>query len=161
MPSGPVIAFIVTKRLCLSLQRADRERVLHGSESGIIVRSPAGGYHEPHVPISTDEAFALTQHRQYTPLEETPSVDEHGVRTTDPHAVSGLRARLSAWYTGDDIAKPTAGELTAASHHGAHGSHGPSINGDGVDGHELDGPRHGSEAGVGAGSGADKAGLHH
>ncbi len=80
---GPVIAFIVTKRLCLSLQRADRERVLHGSESGIIVRSPAGGYHEPHAPISNDEAFTLTQHRQYDPLEATPTEDEHGVRIKD------------------------------------------------------------------------------
>ena len=86
-------------------------------------------------------------------------VDTAGVRRKG--GVSKLRAQLSRWYLGHDIAKPTAGELTAASHHGAHGSHGPSINGDGVDGHELDGPRHGSEAGVGAGSGADKAGLHH
>ena len=30
----PVIAFFVVKRLCLSLQRADREMVLHGSETG-------------------------------------------------------------------------------------------------------------------------------
>ena len=114
---GPVIAFIITKRLCLSLQRADRERVLHGSESGIIVRSPAGGYSEPHVPISDDEAFTLTQHRQYPPLEETPSHDEHGVKTSDPNKVSGLRARLSAWYTGDDIVKPTRDEIAASHHH--------------------------------------------
>lgn len=37
---APVIAFIVTKRICLSLQRADRERVLHGAESGVIERAP-------------------------------------------------------------------------------------------------------------------------
>ena len=114
---GPIIAFMVTKRLCLSLQRADSQRVLHGSESGIIVRSPAGGYSEPHVPVSTDEAFTLTQHRQYPPLEETPSEDEHGVRTTDPNAVSGLRARLSRWYTGDDIVKPTREEIADSHHH--------------------------------------------
>ncbi|HHU38941.1 MAG TPA: ubiquinol-cytochrome c reductase cytochrome b subunit [Propionibacterium sp.] len=114
---GPVIAFLITKRLCLSLQRADRERVLHGSESGIIVRSPAGGYSEPHVPVSTDEAFALTQHRQYPPLEETPTQDEHGVKIKDPNGVSGLRARLSAWYTGDDIVKPTRDEIAESHHH--------------------------------------------
>ncbi|TBT87322.1 ubiquinol-cytochrome c reductase cytochrome b subunit [Propioniciclava sinopodophylli] len=114
---GPVIAFIVTKRLCLSLQRADRERVLHGSESGIIVRSPAGGYHEPHAPISNDEAFTLTQHPQYAPLEETPSHDEHGVKQSGPGSVSGLHARLSAWFTGDDIAKPTREEIADSHHH--------------------------------------------
>ena len=114
---GPVIAFIVTKRLCLSLQRADRERVLHGSETGIIVRSPAGGYHEPHAPISNDEAFTLTQHPQYEPLEETPSHDEHGVKQSGPGSVSGLRARLSAWFTGDDIAKPSREEIADSHHH--------------------------------------------
>lgn len=114
---APVIAFIVTKRLCLSLQRRDREAVLHGSESGIIVRSPEGGYSEPHVPLSTDEAFTLTQHRQYAVLEETPSEDEHGVRLKGKGRVSGLRAKLSAWYLGDDIPKPSRAEIEA-DHHG-------------------------------------------
>jgi ubiquinol-cytochrome c reductase cytochrome b subunit len=36
----PPIAFIVTKRICLSLQRADRELVLHGRETGRLVRLP-------------------------------------------------------------------------------------------------------------------------
>ncbi|MFT3877239.1 MAG: ubiquinol-cytochrome c reductase cytochrome b subunit [Propioniciclava sp.] len=115
---GPVIAFIVTKRICLSLQRADKQRVLHGSESGILVRSPQGGYSEPHVPISEDEAFTLTQHRQYTPLEASPTHDEHGVKIKNPNRVSGFRARLSAWYSGYDVTKPTAGEIADSHHHG-------------------------------------------
>ncbi|MBK8463426.1 MAG: cytochrome bc complex cytochrome b subunit [Nigerium sp.] len=115
---GPVIAFLVTKRMCLSLQRADRERVLHGSESGILVRSQIGGYSEPHVPISVDEAFTLTQHRQYTPLEATPTEDEHGVKLKGPGTVSGLRAKLSAWYSGYDVAKPTAAQIAESHHHG-------------------------------------------
>lgn len=121
---APVIAFIVTKRLCLALQRADRQRVLHGSESGIIERSPAGGYSEAHVPISAGETYALTQHRQYEPLEPTPTEDEHGVRIKDANAISGLRARLSQWYLADDIAKPTSGEIAESRHHGDD-DHGP------------------------------------
>jgi ubiquinol-cytochrome c reductase cytochrome b subunit len=35
---GPILAFIITKRTCLSLQRKDREIVLHGRESGRIIR---------------------------------------------------------------------------------------------------------------------------
>ncbi len=120
---GPVIAFIITKRICLSLQRADRERVLHGSESGIIEQSPQGGFSEAHVPISHDEAYTLTQHQQHTPLAQTPSVDEHGVKLRDQNAVSGLRARLSRWYSGDDIAKPTRQEIADASHHGEEDAH--------------------------------------
>ena len=32
---GPVLAFIVTKRICIALQRADHERLLHGAETAI------------------------------------------------------------------------------------------------------------------------------
>lgn len=113
---APVLAFIITKRICLSLQRADAERVLHGSESGVITRSPEGGYTEPHVPISNDEAFTLTQHEQYAELEATRTHDDHGVKV--PQKVSGLRARLSRWYLGHEIAKPSASEIVAADHHG-------------------------------------------
>nr|WP_232548649.1 ubiquinol-cytochrome c reductase cytochrome b subunit [Propioniciclava soli] len=113
----PVIAFFVTKRICLSLQRADRERVLHGSESGVLVRDPAGGYAEGHAPISQGEAFTLTQHKQYEPLEASETEDEHGVRRRDPNAVSGFTARMSRWFVGDDVRKPTAAELEEAHHH--------------------------------------------
>src|SRR3954465_13233895 len=34
---GPVIAFLITKRWCISLQRKDQEDLLHGYESGIIM----------------------------------------------------------------------------------------------------------------------------
>ena len=113
----PVIAFIVTKRLCLSLQRRDREAVLHGSETGIIERSPDGGYSEPHVALSHDETFTLTQHRQYDVLEATPQTDVHGVRIKGK-GISPLRARLSAWYLGDDVRKPSHSELEADHGHG-------------------------------------------
>jgi len=54
---APVIAYHVTKRICVGLQRADEERLLHGAESGVLVRDPSGSYSEKHIPISTDEAF--------------------------------------------------------------------------------------------------------
>ena len=50
-------------------------------------------------------------------LEETPSEDIHGVRIKDKDGVSRLRAKVSAWYLGDDIAKPTRHEIEA-DHHG-------------------------------------------
>ncbi|TRY18840.1 ubiquinol-cytochrome c reductase cytochrome b subunit [Tessaracoccus rhinocerotis] len=121
---GPVIAFIVTKRICLGLQRKDRERVLHGSETGIIQRSPGGGYSEPHLPIHENEKFLLTQHVQRQPLEVSPDTDENGVRISQE--VSSTRARLSRWYLGHDVPKPTAAEIAEADHHGE-------------DGHELEG----------------------
>ncbi len=118
---GPVIAFIVTKRICLSLQRRDRERVLHGSSSGVIVRLPDGGYSEAHAPITQEEAFTLTQHHQPAALEVAPETDDRGVRLPGGKKVGSLRSRLSRWYAGARIAKPTAEEVADAAHH--HGDH--------------------------------------
>ncbi|MBN9106668.1 MAG: ubiquinol-cytochrome c reductase cytochrome b subunit [Propionibacteriaceae bacterium] len=98
---APVIAFIVTKRICLSLQRRDAETVLHGSPTGVIVRSPDGGYTEAHTPVSQGEAYTLTRHPQWTPVESGGRV----------------RQRLSRWFAHGQIAKPTAEDIEAASHH--------------------------------------------
>ncbi|MHA6512290.1 cytochrome bc1 complex cytochrome b subunit [Tessaracoccus sp. Z1128] len=161
---APVVAFIITKRIALSLQRADRERALHGSEDGVIVRSPGGGYSEAHVPLSVDEQFTLTQHLQHRVLETGSENDAAGVRRKTG-GVSKLRARLSRWYLGHDIAKPSVAELEAASHHGAHAAHehelnglddhGPELDGASLDGSGVEGPRHST------GHGPERAGLHH
>lgn len=114
--AGPVIAFLITRRLCLSLQRADRERALHGSESGQIIMTPEGRFYEDHVPLSKDEQFTLTQHIQYPVLEEDASTTEDGL--PKKREVSGLRAKLSAWYLGKEIQKPRREEFEGADHHG-------------------------------------------
>jgi ubiquinol-cytochrome c reductase cytochrome b subunit len=103
----PVIAFIVTKRICLSLQRADRDRVLHGSESNIIVRSPDGGYSESHAPISHGEAYSLTRHQQLDAL------------TSNTRLIGRTRGLLSRWYADGQLPAPTAEEIEAAAHHDA------------------------------------------
>ena len=126
---APVIAFMITKRLCLSLQRADRERALHGSESGVIVRSPEGAYSEDHLPLHHDEQFALTQHLQHKPLEAGGDTDAAGVAKKG--GVSKFRAAASRWYLGHEIAKPTSDEIADAAHHGDHGDdHGIAHDGD-------------------------------
>ena len=48
---GPVIAFLITRRWCISLQRHDNETLLHGYESGVIMRDAQGGYSEKHLPL--------------------------------------------------------------------------------------------------------------
>jgi len=104
----PPIAFIVTKRLCLSLQRADRELVLHGKETGRLVMLPHGEFVEVHEPISPEKAFVLTQHEQNPPLA-IGDADENGV--ANPQGIKGkLRARMSA-AAQEQIAKPTAKEV--------------------------------------------------
>ena len=89
----PPIAFVITKRICLSLQRADRELVLHGRETGRLVRLPHGEFVEVHEPISAEQAWTLTSHEQLAPLE-LPEFDRAGVRR--PKAlVNKLRNRIS------------------------------------------------------------------
>jgi len=89
----PPLAFIITKRLCLSLQRADRDLVLHGRETGRLVRMPNGEFTEIHEPISAEKAWLLTSHEQIAPLE-LPLEDESGVR--NPGVLKNkLRNRIS------------------------------------------------------------------
>ncbi|MFF3242531.1 cytochrome bc complex cytochrome b subunit [Streptomyces sp. NPDC002870] len=119
---GPVIAFIITKRICLGLQRRDRDKVLHGRETGIIKRLPHGEFVEIHEPLSPGQLHTLTSHQQYKPEEIGPTVDENGVERKVKR-LEKLRAGLSKGYYGGDsqIPKPTAEEYKEiTSGHGHH-----------------------------------------
>ena len=110
----PPLAFIITKRLCLSLQRADRELVLHGKETGRLLLLPHGEFVEVHEPLSDAEAFTLTQHVQLKPLE-LEEVDAHGVRRPRGR-LNRLRTRMSH-ATNEQIAKPGQDDLKEIEHH--------------------------------------------
>ena len=114
---GPILAFWVTRRIAISLQRADNDRILHGLETGIIVRSPDGEYSEKHTPISTYEAYELTARDRTLPLEIGPETDDNGVRAPR-RALKKLRARLSRFYFADSVQKPTTEEVAEAHTHG-------------------------------------------
>jgi ubiquinol-cytochrome c reductase cytochrome b subunit len=110
----PPIAFVVTKRLCLSLQRADRDLVLHGRETGTLMRMPSGEFVEVHEPISAEKAWTLTQHEQPVPLE-LGDTDARGVRR--PGAIKNkLRNRMSRAHA-VAVPKVTAQDLKEIEHH--------------------------------------------
>ncbi|AXK32772.1 cytochrome bc complex cytochrome b subunit [Streptomyces armeniacus] len=118
----PILTFIITKRICLGLQRKDREKVLHGRESGIIKRLPHGEFIEVHEPLAQEDLHTLTAHEQYEPAEIGPESDEHGVQRKVGRSEK-LRAKLSKGYYGSDgqIPKPTAEEYKEiTSGHGHH-----------------------------------------
>ena len=110
----PIITFIVTKRLCLSLQRADRDLVLHGRETGRLVRLPHGEFVEVHEPLSKEEIWKLTSHEQPGALE-MPTADANGVRPKG--ALLGKVRNKLAKSDAEQISKPTALELEEGSHH--------------------------------------------
>ena len=96
----PPLAFMVTKRICLGLQRKDREKVLHGRETGTIYRTSTGEFFEVHAPLDEYSRWTLVQHEGHAPLEPPPAVDENGVRR--PGAVAdGARRRLSRFFFED------------------------------------------------------------
>jgi ubiquinol-cytochrome c reductase cytochrome b subunit len=113
---GPVLAFWVTRRIAISLQRSDNDRLMHGLETGVIVRSPDGKYTEKHAPISNNEAYELTAHDRLLPLDIGPETDDNGVRAPR-RALNKLRARLSRFYYADAVQKPTTHELEEAHEH--------------------------------------------
>ena len=49
----PPLAFFITYRLCIGLQRSDRAVLEHGIETGIIKRLPNGAFIEIHQPLGT------------------------------------------------------------------------------------------------------------
>jgi ubiquinol-cytochrome c reductase cytochrome b subunit len=56
---GPVVAYFVTKRICLGLQRKDMHLVEHGVETGIIRQLPSGEYIEETRPLNEEELAKL------------------------------------------------------------------------------------------------------
>jgi ubiquinol-cytochrome c reductase cytochrome b subunit len=112
----PPIAFKITKRICIGLQRRDNEKLLHGYESGQILRLPHGEFIEIHQPISEKEKAVILSKLEYAPLPVAQLEDANGVANPKSR-LENARAKLSAWYYTDTAKLPTAQELEAASHH--------------------------------------------
>ncbi|MCX2970035.1 MULTISPECIES: cytochrome bc1 complex cytochrome b subunit [Streptomyces] len=86
--AGPVLAFFVTKRICLALQESDRHRLSEGEETGAVGQTVAGGFRAAHTPLSAEERYPLLVRDVPTPLEAAP-----GARRRDR-----LRVALSRWF---------------------------------------------------------------
>ena len=135
---GPLIAFIITRRWCISLQRHDNEKLLHGYETGIIMRSPEGGYSERHLPIDGAKAYTLTareRDRIYTVERE---FDDDGVPAPGSRS-QRIRAKLSSFVYGHNVQKPTRAELEQGHHHAEHETELQAGLDHPADGHQFDG----------------------
>ncbi len=116
---APPLSFIITKRICLGLQRRDRERVLHGVETGQVFRLDNGEVLERHAPMSSYDQWTLVQHNNYVPLEPGPATDSNGVRRKGA-LLGKVQKRISSFYFEDRIEPVTPAELAAAHNHGEH-----------------------------------------
>jgi ubiquinol-cytochrome c reductase cytochrome b subunit len=116
---GPWFAFWITKRICFALQRKDRELVLHGNETGRIVRFASGEYIEVHKPLDEHERWLRVQHEPRRPIEIEPAEDSRGVRRPG-YRKDTLRQKVSRMFYEDRVEPVTPAELRAAQSHGAH-----------------------------------------
>jgi ubiquinol-cytochrome c reductase cytochrome b subunit len=90
---GPAAAYFVTKRVCIGLQRKDRELLHHGLETGVIRQLPSGEFIEVHRPVSEDKRAVLLSNKEPLLLPPGGQVDENGVSSP---AGRGLTGRLRA-----------------------------------------------------------------
>jgi ubiquinol-cytochrome c reductase cytochrome b subunit len=113
---GPLLAFWLTRRICLGLQRKDAQEVAHGYESGIIRQLPNGAFIEVHQPLS-DSALAVATARKEVPvLPSAGSADVNGVRAPAGVGLLGrARARANSAFT-ETVA-------VEANGHGDHNGH--------------------------------------
>jgi ubiquinol-cytochrome c reductase cytochrome b subunit len=105
----PPLGFMVTRRVCVALQEADRERLEEGEETGEVRQTIAGGYDESHEPLAEERRYVL---RARVPAKRRApeQADGQGPR------VRRLRHALSAWYGSDRVAaegerEPVRGEV--------------------------------------------------
>jgi ubiquinol-cytochrome c reductase cytochrome b subunit len=130
---GPAIAFFITRRWCIALQRHDNETLLHGYETGVLMRSPEGGYSEKHLPINETKAYTIT-------VRDRGPEDAGQDDGPTAKGKTTLRDRLRTLYYADDVQKPTTAELEEAHHHADHEAHAMAgIEGHAADGHQFDG----------------------
>ncbi|WP_067794358.1 cytochrome bc1 complex cytochrome b subunit [Actinomadura formosensis] len=99
---GPFLAFIITKRICLGLQRKDADVIGHGVESGVIMMSPEGKFSERHEPARDEEKQVILS-KENARLQP-PARDARGIPAPGAKGPLGhLRARLNRAWTFDDI----------------------------------------------------------
>jgi ubiquinol-cytochrome c reductase cytochrome b subunit len=99
---GPVLAFIVTRRFCLGLQRSDAATMAHGYESGTIVMTPAGEFIEVHKPAPEEQKILLLSKEEAKPL--LANTDGNGIPAPTSRGPLGhLRAIAHKFWTFDTV----------------------------------------------------------
>ncbi|WP_436759708.1 cytochrome bc1 complex cytochrome b subunit [Streptosporangium sp. V21-05] len=134
---GPALAYFVTYRICLGLQRRDADALGHGVETGVIKRLPTGEYIEVHVP-PLESIEAQVRGKEPVPIlagtaEDGDGVPEHNGKH---HPLRKLRAMMSRAYGGDKVPLDGDGDQ-ARNGHGEHDGHRDRDGRDGHDGREA------------------------
>lgn len=105
----PPIAYFVTYRICIGLQRSDQAVLEHGIETGIIEQLPSGAFIEVHQPLGP-----VDEHGHPIPLEYQGA---YVPKTMNQLGAAGAPGR-GGWFSPDprDIADE-ANRIEAENHH--------------------------------------------
>jgi ubiquinol-cytochrome c reductase cytochrome b subunit len=123
----PPIVFLITKRICLGLQRRDRDLLHHGVETGRLKMLPTGEFIEVHAPASERDRVFITASAAASRLPELEATiagrepSGNGRRTalpTGPAAmVEAARRRIiDFFYAEPDDKEPDEDHHTPAVH---------------------------------------------
>ena len=131
---GPILAYLITKRICLGLQRKDREELLHGYESGIIRQLPDGEFIEVHQPVN-EERRAVLEAKKVPALMPGPGAeDPNGVPAPSSRGMLGKARAFANRAFAESI--PVEADGHGNGHHG--------------NGHEVTGEEHEAVAAPGS-----------
>ena len=104
---GPVLAYVVTYRICVGLQHRDLGLARHGLETGVIRQSPDGKFSEVERPLPDEAIAAITDPRPApaADLDVPPPVD--GIDSPRGRTAMGrMRAALNRRFRADLAAVP-------------------------------------------------------
>ncbi|HVV20011.1 MAG TPA: cytochrome bc complex cytochrome b subunit [Pseudonocardiaceae bacterium] len=104
----PPLVYYITYRMCLGLQRADREVLEHGIETGIIMRLPHGEFIEVHQPLAPVDAHG---HPHELPYQGAPIPKKMNKLGAAGHPVPG------SMFTPDRQTETIALEAARAEQH--------------------------------------------
>jgi len=113
---GPALAYVITKRICLALQRKDAEELLHGYESGIIRQLPDGEFIEVHRPVDEEKRAVLEAKPVPALLPGRGSADENGVPSPGSRGALGWARGVANRAFAETIPVETNGH--GDGHHG-------------------------------------------
>ena len=136
---GPVLAYIITKRICLGLQRKDNHLIEHGVETGIIRQLPGGEFIEETRPVDEESLAVLTSRADLPPLPAGESAESE----VPPAGMRGGLGRVR-----ERLYKVVTESVPMGNGHDGHGN-----------GHAIEGNGH-DHAAVGSGPGTSGAGQH-
>jgi ubiquinol-cytochrome c reductase cytochrome b subunit len=123
---APPVVYFITRRVCLGLARRDRDKLLHGRETGRIKRLPHGEFIEVHERLDRRHEYTLLAREEYKPLP-APVAELDGVPNRNLREEM-RRYKLSRWLYGNQVPKPTEEEMREALEHFGHAGGHAAVN---------------------------------